>query len=119
MSWLSVNSPQDESRFAVRQWNLILRNATSVVLVRGTQTLAAQTMSVQPGNEERPVEGQSGAQGSKREVIIFGVEGHPDETVADTDIKRGDQFLYNGRFYKVTDVIKNKGSIQAWTEAVS
>lgn len=117
--WLSSNSPADESLYAARQWNLIKRSPKSIVLKRGATTLTAQTVRIEHDNEERHIEGVSGAQGSIREVIVFGVKGHPDEEVLDTNIQRGDQFSYLGRLYRVTDVIVNMGTVQAWTEAVS
>ena len=56
---------------------------------------------------------------AKREVIIFGVKGHPSDDVSDTDIQRGDQFSVDGRGFKIVDVIAVLGGIQATTEAVS
>jgi hypothetical protein len=119
-SWLNgENSPADEYKYAGRAWTRIQYNPTSIILTRGSITLAAQTVSIHDGNEEQHIEGTGGAQGSKRETIIFGVKGHPDDAVADTDIKRGDKFSRNGRLYVVTDVTEKFGSVQAWTEAVS
>lgn len=120
--WLSEDSPSDESleemvaQYAVDQWNHIQRHRQSITLVRGATTLAAQTVSIQPGNEEHQAE-INGVSVTVRDIVIFGVVGHP--TVADTDIKKGDQFAYLGRLYKVTDVIVNEGSKQAWAEAIS
>jgi hypothetical protein len=110
------NSPEGENRYASDQWRLIQANPKSIVLKRGTTTLAAQTVSIQPGNEEHQTE-VNGVSMTVRDIVIFGVSGHP--SVADTDIKKGDQFSYLGRLYKVTDVIVNVGSKQAWAEAVS
>lgn len=115
--WLGLNnSSAGENRYAIHQWKIIQRNPNSITLKRGTTTLAAQTVSIQPGNEEHQAE-VNGVSVTVRDIVIFGVNGHP--TVNDTDIKKGDQFAYLGRLYKVTDVIVNMGSKQAWAEAVS
>jgi hypothetical protein len=121
--WLSEDSPSDEmleemvAQIAVDQWNHIQRHRKSIALKRGTNTLDAQTVSVQPGNEERQVELASGKSMTIRDIVIFGVYGHP--TVANTDIRKDDQFAYLGRLYKVTDVIVSEGSLQAWAEAIA
>ena len=117
--WLHADSPADESLYAARAWNLILRNPVELVFKRGNTMLETQTVRVEYDNEESPIQGSSGAQGSRRDVIVYGVKNHPNEDVLDTDIKRGDQFSYLGRHFKVTDVIVNLGSVQAMTEAVS
>ena len=115
--WLGTNSPADESFYAARAWSLIQRKPQNIVLQRGTTSLAAQTVRVTYSTEETPIEGMGGAQGSRRDVVVFGVKNHP--TVTDTDIKRGDKFSYEDRLFKITDVITNLGSIQATGEAVS
>lgn len=121
--WLSEDSPSDESlgemvsQYAIDQWNHIQRHRSSIILTRGATTLSAQTVSIQHDNEERQVETASGKMATIRDVIIFGVVGHP--TIADTSIRKDDQFSYRGRLYKVTDVITNMGSLQAWAEAIA
>jgi hypothetical protein len=116
--WLSVNnSSGGENRYAIHQWKIIQRNPNSITLKRGSTSLAAQTVSIQPGNEERQIELPTGKSVTVREIVIFGVVGHP--TVADTDIRKDDQFSYLNRLYKVTDVIENQGSKQAWAEAIA
>jgi hypothetical protein len=111
------NSPEGENRYASDQWRLIQINPKSIAFKRGSTTLTAQTVSIQPGNEERQVELASGKSMTIRDIVIFGVSGHP--TVGDTDIRKDDQFAYLGRLYKVTDVIVNEGSLQAWAEAIA
>jgi hypothetical protein len=116
--WLSVNnSSGGENRYAIHQWKIIQRNPNSITLKRGSTSLAAQTVRIQPGNEERQIELPTGKSVTVREIVIFGVVGHP--TVADTDIRKDDQFSYLNRLYKVTDVIENQGSKQAWAEAIA
>jgi hypothetical protein len=119
--WMSgSNSPMDESLFAVRAWRLIQRKPVSITIKRGkTTTLAAQTVRVEYSNEERPVEGASGAYGTRRDIVVSGVKGHPSEAVADTDIQKSDIFVYEGRSMKVLDIALVVGGIQANCEAIS
>jgi hypothetical protein len=111
------NSPEGENRYASDQWRLIQINQKSIALKRGSTTLDAQTMSIQPDNEERQIELPNGKTITVRDVVIFGIVGHP--TLDDTDIQKDDQFSYRRRLYKVTDVIENTGSLQAWAEAIA
>lgn len=123
--WMSGgHSPMDESLFAVRAWRLIQRKPVSITIKRGkTTTLAAQTVRVEFSNYERNAEGASGAVSVKRDIIVFGVKGHPDEDIADTDIKKSDVFEYEDlgviQNMKVLDVVRVKGGIQARCEAFS
>ena len=123
--WLSGgHSPMDESLFAVRAWRLIQRKPVSITIKRGSATtLAAQTVRVEYSNFDRPEAGVSGAVSIKRDIIIFGVKGHPNEDIADTDIKKSDVFEYNDlgviQNMKVLDVVRVKGGIQAHCEAFS
>jgi hypothetical protein len=120
--WLNSDSPSDEflearvAQIAIDQWSIIQENRHSIVVIRGSLTLDAQTVSIQPGNEERQIETQSGKTETLREVVIFGIKGHP--TIPDTSLEKDDQFEYLERLYKVTDVIVNQGSCQAWAEAL-
>ena len=116
------NSPMSESNYAIRQWRLIQRKPVSITLTRGTATIAAQTVRVEFGNEERREPGASGALSVKRDVIIFGVKGHPtinDVEVPDTDIRKADIFEYEGQKLKVVDVFPKVGMIEAHCERFS
>lgn len=102
---------------AVLTWRHIRARPTSVVLLRGATLLAAQTVRI----EEAPAGERSGpaAVSAKRSVTVFGVTGHPDATVLDTDIQRGDRFNYGGAQYKVVDVLTYPGQLQCVAEAQS
>ena len=119
--WLSGgNSPMDESLFAVRAWRLIQRKPGSIALTRGTTVLAAQTVRIEYGTDETEIKGRSGAMVARRDIVVFGVKGHPDtENVPDTDIRRGDIFTLNGQGFRVTDVVHVVGGVQAQTEAIT
>ena len=85
---------------------LIGRNPTSLVLVRSTGPLSAQTALVLPASRSRiEVEGEAG-ESSLAVVAVIGLRGHA--TKPDLDIARGDRFRYpdvaGGRQYEVTHV---------------
>ena len=111
-----ANSPMDEKRFANRAWRLIQRNPASVAIVRRGSVLAVQTVRVETSNAQVEREGSSGALAVMRDAVVFGVRSH--ETIADTDIKRNDQFEYNNQEYRVMDVNKVVGGIQAHCEVI-
>jgi hypothetical protein len=113
------SSPMSESNYAIRQWRLIQRKPVSITLTRGTTTIAAQTVRVEYGNEERREPGASGALTVKRDVVVFGVKGHESEDVPDTNIAKGDIFVYEGQRLKVTDVFPKVGMIEAHCERFS
>ncbi len=110
-------TPTAASR-AEATWLRIQEKPSSVVLVRGTSTtLAAQTVRLEYGNQ-MPSESQGGAgASSKQGLIVFGVRDH--ETVADTNIQRGDRFAVSGSQYRVIAVIPTLGEIQAMCEVLS
>lgn len=118
--WLvGKRSPMSESLYAVKQWELILVKPVSITIKRGGTNLAAQTVRIEYSNYDRPEVGKSDAVSIKRDVIVFGVKGHPDETIANTDIKKADLFTFEGQSMKVLDVVKVKGGVQAHCEAYS
>lgn len=111
--WLSGSqSPMSESRFAVRAWRLIQRNPSSITIRRAETFLDAQTVRVEKSNTAREMPNEN-AVTVVRDVIIFGVKGHPDDAVADTNIENGDEFGLNGEIYVVDDVVQVVGGIQA------
>lgn len=118
--WMSGgDSPMSEQRYAVRQWRLIQKKPASITITRGTTTIAAQTVRVEYSNYDRPEVGESAALTTKRDVIVFGVKGHPNEDIADTDIRKADIFVYEGQRLKVADVFPKVGMIEAHCERFS
>jgi hypothetical protein len=101
---------------AADAWRRINDKPTSVVLVRGQTTLAAQIVRVEYSEEEREIGGGAGIS-SRRLVIVFGVKDHPE--VADTNIQRDDRFAYNDQQFRVLDVVFTLGEKQARCEAMT
>lgn len=112
-AWMSSSqSSMSESRFAVRAWRLIQRNPTSITIRRAGAFLDDQLVRVEKSNTAREMPNEN-AVTVARDVIIFGVKGHPDDAVADTDIQNGDEFGLNDKSYTVNDVVDVVGGIQA------
>lgn len=103
-----------ESR-AVDALNRIVRDPSSVVLVRDGATIAAQTMRVEfsgTGEEGANATGRSGRQ----RCVLFGVKNHP--TATDTNIQARDRFAINEKQFEVISVITPPGEVQAFCEAI-
>jgi len=96
-------------------WRRISEKPSSVVLKRGATLLPAQTVRVEANSLPSEVEGPAGISSIMR-VTLFGVRGH--ESVADTNIQRGDVFGLNGTRYRVVHVIHQTGEVQASCEAM-
>lgn len=82
----------------------IAEKSASITITRAGAALAAQTVRIEAsgGASERLFNVGALAKGG---VIIVGYKGHP--TIADTNIRRGDRFAYDGQFYSVTQVLPN------------
>lgn len=108
----------DPTSRAIATWRLIGRYPTQLVVVReGSADLAAQTVRIEVDNTLRAVRGQSDTETERREALVFGVADHP--TVPDTDLQQGDRFALAGQVYRVRDVVRVPGGLQAWCEVVT
>ena len=108
----------EASSRAAHAWRRIQEKPTSVALVRGNQTLDAQTLRLEftnttVGSELRGTGGMTGHQ----TVIAFGLRGHAIEP--DTDIRRGDLFAIDGTQFRVISIVTTIGEVQAMCEALS
>lgn len=112
-AWASDNNGTLDASFQARRaWILIQRNATSIVIERGSTTLDAQTVRVEhKSNISEVGDANKNARAYQISVVVFGVAGHP--TVTATDIKSGDEFGISGKRYRVLDVIPYPGQVQA------
>jgi len=111
-AWLDLYVTVTQNR-AADAWQRINDKPASIVLVRNGTALAAQTVRVEydRGASEMGDAGQS----SNRGVVVFGVRGHA--ALSDTDIQRGDRFVYEGAQFRVVDVVYTTGEVQAMCEA--
>lgn len=115
-------TPIDNALRAERVWIKIQRKPASIAFTKpkvvtktGTTAataLAAQTVRVVADNRATPVEGVAGA-APQRHVVIYGVRDHPDPLIQNSDIQEGYEAMIDGKHYRVVDVLKVPGGIQA------
>lgn len=85
---------------------MIADDPFSIVITRETSgvtsTLAAQTVRIaQRGTHGTEAFLRAGVGfTSRQQVVVLGYKNHP--TVTDTDIRYGDRFAHNGKYYTVT-----------------
>lgn len=117
--WLPQNrlSPVDATVRAAAAWKRIQDKPTSITLKRGSSNLSAQTVRIEYSSFQRTVQGAGEV--SELELILFGVVGHPDAAVVDTDVKVDDRFRYEGNNYEISDVIHVPGEVQATAKRLS
>ena len=111
-SWIASTNVRDTSPAAkaVEAWNHILDDASSIVIARGDNDLAAQTVRIEFQNIVNERQGNM-SEASHRRVWVMGVRNHV--SVTDTDLANGDKFLLGGKVYEIMDVILLPGEIQA------
>lgn len=83
----------------------IAERPTSIVIIRAGAKLAAQTVRIEPlsmPGERRERRGEN-AIVVNTAALVTGYKGH--DTIADTNIRRGDRFLADGRMMTVTAVL--------------
>lgn len=115
-NWFASNRiarPEATSR-AVAAWNRIL-DKPSIIRVVGSAT--DQTARIEYDNaNSRPVQGET-AKSSLRTLVIFGVKGHPDPAVIDTELVTGNRILFDAgdglEEYEIRDVVLTHGELQA------
>jgi len=99
---------------AERAWKRIQRSPSRVVFVRNGVTQAVQTLRVELGNGGSSVglpTGTIGVQGG----VIYGIRDH--KTLPDTNVKRLDRVVIEGKEYTVETIVKPPGEIQAFVVA--
>lgn len=79
--------------------------------------LPRQIVRIEADNRATPVEGAAGA-APNRAVVIYGVIGHPDDAVADTDLAVGYEARIDGKQYRVTQVWHVPGGVQAQARVI-
>lgn len=114
--WLYDTEAIPAANRAAAAWNRINDKPSSVAFknVAGT-ILAAQTVRIEYDNGMSQSEAESGLT-AVRKLIVFGVRGHG--TVANTDIKEGYRFVYDGDEYRCFSTILTIGEIQGTFEVI-
>jgi hypothetical protein len=113
---LSGNATSTEGARAAAAWRRIQDKPTSVTF-RKTNGTALSAQSVRLEWDDTATEAQSAAGVAPvRKLVIFGVKGHPDESIVDTNIAEGYRFVFQDDEFRVMDVIYTIGEVQAIAE---
>ena len=118
--WWGANriSRVNAERRAVLCWKRIQDKPSSVVFYDPATEAAigvgAQTVRLEYEDDGRVVENMAEGQSPKRMLTVIGVRDHP--TVTDTDVAEGYRFKVDGLNYRVMDVIRVPGEVQATAE---
>lgn len=102
---------------ATSAWIRITRDPIAVQFQRDNGgLLAAQTVRVGIGSSGAEVPAQSDIQIGVQSLAVYGVRDHPDTSITDTDMQRGDRFMYNGKWYEITGIVEAPGEVQGFGE---
>lgn len=103
--------PTSTASRAVTNWQRVLERPTTIVVER--LGYAQQVRLSYARNVFR--ESEHAGETISREVVVYGVVGHPDPTVPDTVLMPNDVFRIDGSGteYIIEDVIQVPGGIQA------
>lgn len=108
--WLYDTEAIPAANRAAAAWNRINDKPSSVAFKNAAGTIqAAQTVRIEYDNSVSESESVAG-QTAVRKLVVFGVRGHG--TVANTDIREGYRFVYDGDEYKCVSTILTIGEIQ-------
>lgn len=120
-AWAGIGDSSEAADRADAAWRRICEKPSEIAIIRSSGKVKsgvdAQTVRIEfdyPANYETA--GEAGTS-SKQAVTVFGIIGHDLET--DTDIRRDDQFKYDGALYRVVTITKTIGEVQAKAEAMS
>ncbi len=93
----------------------IAERPSSIVVQRKSGNLNAQTVRIDPLDSTPMEGGGDNAATSDLRVLVTGYKGHP--AVADTNLRRGDRFYYDGLMFTVTQIVAGMDSrLQAIAE---
>lgn len=118
-SWFGEPALDDwrdnESLRAYETELLIKSRPTSITLVRSGVVQTAQTVRIERNAASATERRSETARADVMDVLIIGYLDHP--IIADTDIQRGDRFLYNGQDYEVIQTDEHVGRLLVTAEA--
>lgn len=97
---------------------IITAKPAVIEIQRMGQTLDPQTVRIEMTRIQPDVNVGPAARESRANTVLIGYKGHP--TIADTDIRVGDVFVYEAKKFRVRLVFTaNVGHIEAWLEDLS
>lgn len=106
-NWLTTTLAQQHR--ADDAWQRIQEKPTSVVLKRNGSDLTAQTVRLEMDSTVQR-NGSQVADVDMQRIVVFGVKGH--ETVADTNIQRGDRLVAYSTQWEIDLVVVTFGEVQ-------
>lgn len=113
-TWRGRRHTSEAAARAAAAWERIQDHARQIILLRGDLDLPAQTVRLEAAQTAaQELSGGAGVAVTQT-VVVLGVADHP--TVPDLDIRRGDRFVIDGAEYRVVDVNRYPGEVQAFTE---
>lgn len=112
-AWRGRRHTSDAAARAAAAWERIQDHARQIVILRGELDLAPQTVRIEQVQMAQELSGGAGVAVTQT-VVVMGVADHP--VVPDLDIRRGDRFVIDGAEYRVVDVNRYPGEVQAMTE---
>lgn len=119
--WISSEptklTDSQEADRAILAWNRILRGGSKSPMIEFTTSsgkIDEQRVRIESDSRSTSPVSAAGT-APKRQVVIFGIKGHPVEP--DTDVEKGYTFPFEGEKYVIKDVIYTLGEKQALAEA--
>jgi len=109
--WFMTEGDENDN-LAVDAWTAVLDDPTVINLMN--RPYSATVRLAYESVQGFAIMGTAGTQ-TPRLLVILGVYGHPDPTVPDLLIKKGDRFVSDAdrNEYEVFDIIKQLGTVQA------
>lgn len=101
---------------AVRAWLRIQRDPVTIQFRRGSDLLDEQTVRIGTASSGAEVTSLPGQKAGIQTITVYGVRDHPDDAVSNTDMKRGDRFVYSDKFYRITGIVIAPGEVQGFGE---
>lgn len=117
--WLEADDVEaiEIERRAVDAWRRIGRASISIsVITSDKRVIPEQVVRIEYDERQFEKTGMTTRTGTNK-VTVFGVKGHP--TQPDTDLRRGDEFVYENARYRIVSVSQYPGEIQALSEIAS
>lgn len=95
----------------------IAEKSVSIVLIRNSVSLSAQTVRIEQTRIQPDVNVGPAGREHRSNAVLLGYKDHP--TIPDLDIKAGDKFEVDGTSFEVRLIFPAViGHVQAWLEVV-